>query len=89
MKITVELSLYPLKKKYKKPIKKFIRSLKEKKKIGIYTTAMSTYITGDYNKVMKLLQKELKHVFTKNQHVVTVIKIIPQDLAVSKGYLSI
>jgi len=52
MKITVEISLYPLQQKYKKVIKAFIRNVKEHKGVAVNTTAMSTYITGDYAKVM-------------------------------------
>jgi len=89
MHLTVEISLYPLQAKYKKPIKKFIRALKKDKQVSIYTTAMSTYISGEYDRVMGLLSTEMKEVFNQIPASAVVIKLIPADLQVEKGFLSI
>lgn len=89
MHLTVEISLYPLQEKYKKPIKKFIRALKKDKEVSVYTTAMSTYLSGDYDRVMRLLTVELKTVFQSIPASAVVVKLIPSDLQVEKGFLSV
>ena len=88
MKITVELSLYPLRENYTEVIIEFIKSLKNTDSIQVHSTAMSTYVTGDYDDVMKTLQVELKKIYTIVPDSATVIKIIPKDLNVESGFLT-
>ena len=87
MKVTVELSLYPLVEEYTQVIIGFIRRLKQHESIQVRTTAMSTYVTGNYDDVMSILTSELKEVYTIIPDSSTVIKIIPKDLNVEKGFL--
>lgn len=87
MKITVELSLYPLTKDYTSVIIDFIKALKKDNRFLIRTTAMSTYIVGEYDDVMYLLTSELKKVYEYIPDSSTVIKIIPKDLNVEGGFL--
>ncbi|MEM9547921.1 MAG: YkoF family thiamine/hydroxymethylpyrimidine-binding protein [Bacteroidota bacterium] len=87
MKVTVELSLYPLREKYTAVIIGFIKSLKEYQAIQVHTTAMSTYVTGEYDAVMQSLQVELKKIYEVVPDSATVIKIIPKDLNVEDGFL--
>lgn len=89
MKVTIEISLYPLQKKYKKIIKRFIKKLKGDKKIKTYTTAMSTYITGDYDQVMVAILVELKSVFQDIGNSAAVLKIVPCDLKIERGFIHI
>ena len=88
MHVTVEISLYPLVEDYTSIIIEFINSLKEETDINVYSTAMSTYVTGDYDKVMSTLTAELKRLYTKMPDSSTIVKIIPKDLNVEKGFLS-
>jgi len=87
MIITVEISLYPLTKDYTEHVIKLIRGLKSNNELEIYTTAMSTYIQGDYDVVMKVLQSELKTLYEALPENATVLKIIPKNLNIQDGYL--
>ena len=88
MRITVEMSLYPLKEDYTSVIIDFIKNIKSLADIEVHTTAMSTYITGDYDVVMQHLTHELKKVYQVVPDSATVIKIIPKDLNVGGGFLN-
>lgn len=88
MKITIELSLYPLREDYTEIIIEFIESLRKHKALAVYTTAMSTYVCGEYDNVMPILTSELKKIYNIVPDSSTVMKIIPKDLNVEKGFLS-
>jgi hypothetical protein len=49
---------------------------------------MSTYVSGDYDSVMEILTSELKLLYIKVPDSSTVVKIIPKDLNIEKGFLS-
>jgi len=87
MKITIELSLYPLVEDYTSIIVDFIKSLKSNDSIKVYSTAMSTYVSGDYDIVMQIVTTELKKVHILIPDSSTVMKIIPKDLNVENGFL--
>jgi len=88
MHVTVEISIYPLVEDYTSIIIEFINRLKVNPDISIYTTAMSTYVSGDYDSVMEILTSELKLLYIKVPDSSTVVKIIPKDLNIEKGFLS-
>lgn len=88
MIVTVEMSLYPLQVDYKSSILNLITKLRKHSSISTYTTEMSTYIKGEWSEVMKILEMELGDVFKEIPASSTVIKIIPQDLPVEKGFRS-
>ena len=88
MQLTVEMSLYPLVEDYTRVIIDFIRTLNANPDVLVRTTAMSTYISGEYDVVMKLLTNELKAVFEQIPDSATVLKIIPKDLNVEDGFLN-
>ncbi|MDF1696023.1 MAG: YkoF family thiamine/hydroxymethylpyrimidine-binding protein [Saprospiraceae bacterium] len=88
MKVTIEISLYPLVENYTSIIIDFIKRLKSDSTIKVFSTAMSTYITGDYDIVMKVVTQELKEVHEKIPDSSTIMKIIPKDLHVEKGFLN-
>ena len=87
MKVTIELSLYPLKENYTQVIIDFIKNLKSYESILVRTNAMSTYLSGDYDKVFEVLSKELKKVHLQIPDSCTAMKIIPKDLNVENGFL--
>jgi uncharacterized protein YqgV (UPF0045/DUF77 family) len=87
MRVTIELSLYPLREDYTGIIIQLIKDLKAYESIAVHTTAMSTYISGDYEEVFAILCKELKTVYEVIPDSSTVIKIIPKDLNIEKGFL--
>lgn len=88
MKITVELSLYPLKEDYTSIIIEFIKNLKKHDSVQVLTTAMSTYVSGDYDEVIDIVTKELKKVHELIPDSSTVMKIIPKDLNIENGFLT-
>ncbi len=60
MEITVEISYYPLKEAYNKPVNEFIDVIAKNKKVIIETGTMSTIISGGYGNVMLLLVETIK-----------------------------
>lgn len=87
MKTTVEMSLYPLIEDYTEVIINLIKNLKSHSSIEVKTTAMSTYVTGEFRDVMRILTDELEKVYENIPDSATVIKIIPKPLNVSSGFL--
>ena len=89
MRVTVEISIYPLVEDYTSIIIEFINRLKSKSDISIHSTAMSTYVTGDYDLVMAILTSELKELYKEVPDSSTIVKIIPKDLNIENGFLSL
>ena len=88
MKVTIELSLYPLKENYTQVIIEFIKILKSHKDINVHCTAMSTYVTGEYEETMQIVTMELGKVYQLIPDSSTVMKIIPKDLNIGNGFLN-
>ncbi|MBL4741770.1 MAG: hypothetical protein COB75_02430, partial [Idiomarina sp.] len=53
MKLTVEISKYPLADDYIGPIKGFIDELNKSEQLKIITNTLSTQVFGDYDEVME------------------------------------
>lgn len=79
MDVTVEISNYPLSEEFEEIILDFIHRCKAS---DVYVTvnATSTHLQGDYDDVMKLLQKEIKHSFKKYGKMIFVIKVLKGKL---------
>lgn len=75
MRITVELSLYPLTENYVVPIREFIARLKTYKDLTIVTNATSTQIVGEHAYVFEILSKETEITFASG-HNVFVMKVL-------------
>jgi len=84
VKLTAELSLYPLQQEYIPVIQAFIEAAQEAAReaddMVIVTNAMSTQITGDYDQVFNLVQRQLKASYTRFGMQVLVCKFIPGEL---------
>ena len=80
MKCSVEISMYPLDINYIEAITLFIKNLKKHPFISLETNGMSTQVFGDYDNVMKALQKEMKTSFLLEQKVVFTIKVVNSHL---------
>ena len=76
MKTTVEISKYPLNENYEPPILNFIERLNTHEGIEVKTNATATHIAGDYDEIMPLLQKEIKHSFEAYGKAIFVMKIL-------------
>ncbi len=79
MKISVEISYYPLKVDYIPHIKSFIQRLKSYDELEVKSNTMSTQVFGEYDVVMSVLTDEIRKSFDL-PHSVFVLKIINSDL---------
>lgn len=80
MKVSVEISYYPLNEEYVTHIKGFIQQLNLNPNIVVRTNSMSTQIFGDYEEVMNTLTPCIKDAFNL-PHSVFVMKVINADLS--------
>ncbi|UTW62927.1 hypothetical protein KFE98_01860 [bacterium SCSIO 12741] len=80
MKVSVEISKYPLTKDYLEPIQNFIDQLHTYPDIKVETNTMSTQIFGEYDLVMRALQACIKQSFIDDSKTVFSMKILNADL---------
>ena len=78
MKISIELTLTPLKSSYIPTIKNFIRRLRDTK-FTVIENPMSTQIYGDYDKIMSSLVPLIKSTFTEEDAVMLNLKLVKGD----------
>ncbi len=78
MDISVELTLSPLQDDYEQPIIDFIKKLRNSG-FKVLENPLSTQIYGDYEKVMKLLQDEIKTALEAVERGVLFIKIVKSN----------
>lgn len=79
MKISVDISYYPLQPEFVTPILDFIKRLNEYENIEAATNGMSTQVFGEYFEVMEAITKEIHKSF-EIPHSVFVLKVINADL---------
>lgn len=84
MKLTAELSLYPLRDDYIPAIKDFIAAAGAHGGLDIVTNAMSTQVCGDYDQVFALLKQELRRSYDNYGRQVLVCKLFPGELAIRR-----
>lgn len=80
MEVTIEISKYPLKDEYVKPIKSFIDRLTITPGITVKTNATSTQVAGEYDFVMNLIKREIKTSYEQFGKSIFVIKVLPGNL---------
>lgn len=79
MKVSVDISMYPLKDDYCQPIIDFIDDLEKIDTVSIQRNSLSTHIYGDYHDVMSALNQEILKVLKQIPETVFVIKLIGTD----------
>jgi uncharacterized protein YqgV (UPF0045/DUF77 family) len=79
MKISVEISYYPLNQEFVPHILAFIERLHKHEGLLVQTNGMSTQVFGQYGQVMQALQQEIEKSF-ELPHSVFVVKIVNADL---------
>jgi uncharacterized protein YqgV (UPF0045/DUF77 family) len=84
VKLTAELSLYPLRDDYIPAIKDFIAAASAHGGVDIVSNAMSTQICGDYDQVFALLKQELRRSYDNYGRQVLVCKLFPGELAIRR-----
>ncbi len=78
MKLTVDISLYPLSEDFIPFVKEFILRLKSYENLTIATNKLSTQVSGDFDEVMKIISSEMKAMF-EEQRSVLVMKFLLGD----------
>lgn len=84
MKLTIDISKYPLNEDYIPPIKGFIELLNSRLQqhpdVLVLTNTLSTQVFGDYDAVMQALNDCMKWSFEKYGKVIFVVKFLHGDL---------
>ena len=83
MKLTAELSLYPLQEDYIPIIKSFIARCHDEEGITVVGNAMSTQLCGDYDRVFALVAEALRDSTERYGKQVLVCKFIPGELPIA------
>jgi len=79
MKISVDISMYPLNEDYCQPIIDFIGALEAQPKVSVQRNSMSTHIYGEFSEVMSAMSSEIEQVLERLPTTVFVIKLIGTD----------
>lgn len=87
MKLTAELSLYPLQENYIPIIQAFIDACRERDDLIVVGNAMSTQLCGDYDTVFELVSSQLRASFERYGTQVLVCKFIPGELDIKAAPL--
>ena len=72
MKLTAELSLYPVQENYIAVIEAFIATLREHPDLKVVTNAMSTQVAGEHERVFAALEQETRRTFASGGRAVFV-----------------
>ena len=83
MKLTADLSLYPLREDYIPIIKGFIDDLCATEDVLVARNAMSTQLCGDYDEVFDLVREILRRSAKQFGKQVLVCKFIPGELDIA------
>ena len=81
MRISVDISLYPLTEDYVEPILAFIAQLETNAKLVVKRNSLSTQVFGEYRDVMDVIDSEMETVFEQLPHGVFAMKFIGTDRA--------
>ncbi|WP_166115032.1 hypothetical protein [Pseudoalteromonas sp. Z9A5] len=81
MKLSVEISKYPLHQDYIPFIQGFIDRLNEYNDLKVITNTLSTQIFGDYDLVMQVLNTEIKRSYEEFGKAIFVCKFLSGDLS--------
>jgi uncharacterized protein YqgV (UPF0045/DUF77 family) len=85
MKITVDISMYPLDSDYKPPIKKFIRRLRTYPDLEIVSNQLSTQLCGEFMEVTSALNSCMHETMLEDGRVVFVTRYLNAGLDISSA----
>ena len=80
MKISVELSLYPLSDEFLPIIQDIVERLNRFATVGCYTNTMSTQLFGEFDDVMKVVTEIIGYSFSTYGKQVFVAKYLNSDV---------
>ena len=81
MKVSVEISLYPLDQNYIPPIQAFIDSLNSYTELKVIENTLSTQVYGDYARVFEILNTEMQRTHQHTPKAAFVMKVLHGDLS--------
>ena len=85
MRITAEMSLYPLADEYKPTIISFIKELQKIKGLELVTNQLSTQLRGDFDVVTSAINQCLKRSMLEHGKLVLVVKYLSADLDIGRA----
>jgi len=84
MRITVDISLYPLDSDYLPPIKDFIRRLRKFEGLELVTNQLSTQVRGEFDRVTEALDACMKESMNSGRKMVFVTRYLNSDLDIGR-----
>ncbi len=78
MKVSIDISMYPLTADFKDPIKDFIRVLR-KSPFVVEENGLSTQVFGHYLEIMEYLNEHIHQALLNEKNCVFVLKIVTDD----------
>ncbi|WP_040728098.1 YkoF family thiamine/hydroxymethylpyrimidine-binding protein [Thiomicrorhabdus sp. Kp2] len=75
MKISVDISLYPLQENYREAIKIFIHQIEQMPNVELTANSMSTTLFGDYTDIMPFLKQAMLTTLNEIPESVFVVKL--------------
>jgi len=83
MRITAEISLYPLAEDFVGDIRDFIHRLREEPGLEVISNQMSTQLRGDYEAVTGALQRCMRETMQADGSRIFVVKYLNADLPIT------
>ncbi len=83
IRITAEISLYPLNENFVADIREFVQLLREQLGIELITNQMSTQLTGEYDAVTGAVQRCMRQSMERHGTMVFVVKYLNADLEIA------
>lgn len=83
MRITAEISLYPLSDEFVDPIRDFIHRLRDEPGLEVVSNQMSTQLRGDFDTVTGALQRCMRESMQADGSRVFVVKYLNADLPIT------
>jgi len=78
MKVSVDISMYPLHKDFEQPIIEFIKKLRASK-FEVEENGLSTQIFGEYLDVMSFVNANMHEALLQEENCVFILKIVTED----------
>ncbi len=79
MKVSLEISMYPLDQAYEQAILSFIGRLQTHDNLIVNVNSLSTHVFGEYDDLMAIITKEIKTSFAEGIPTVMVLKLVNLD----------
>ncbi|MDF0533525.1 hypothetical protein KDN34_06825 [Shewanella yunxiaonensis] len=84
MKLTVDISMYPLHDNYKDPIRWLIKRLDSYPGVERVTNSLSTQVSGEFDEVMRMLSIEMKAAYEQFGKAIFVCKFLEGEFDLTR-----